>query len=728
MAQEMPFKTDFSKLSAITRLFVEHETDPELFPADRNGRVPALIQISDVGVLPNIPGSNQSQFGKIISGSWDKEEILQLTKDANIEWIEIYGRWNSSRLLNDTTRILSKVNEVQQGLSNGLPINYLGTGVVCGIVDIGFQTDNPTFTDMAGTNPRIKRFWHQNNNSGTAPSGFGYGTEFSAEADILSAKDDDGTHGTHVAGIMAGSGFTTPQLKLRGMSPDADLVFVTIKYSNDTLGGSAKGDYVVANPNILNGFQYVFDYAQSVGKPAVCNLSWGMHTGPHDGSSLFDKAVENLTGKGKIVVGAAGNEAGNQIHVTANLNSDTVYTFGIDRSRNDYSHENFYIDAWGESSSGFAANITLMDTFGNKLVETPFYTSNAASMYKKEFHSGTDTCWLTFSGNPYYVNNGKSEIILSVETNNARLQRVRIGFTGNGRFHAWNSGQTYRWTSGSFLDAVKGNNFAGKYLNGTQNYSVGENGGTGKSTITAGSYVARNNWIDYKGVYHAQNWLNPGEVSGFSSRGLTTDGRMKPDISAPGQLIASAVNYRTYAGWMDENTPIKSTYGGNDQYWTLFSGTSMASPHVAGIVGLMLQANPNLKPSEIREILKSTATHDTFTGKDSNIHYGYGKINAYQAVKRVVNLGIEQSDKKGSFSVYPNPATQSLNLILPQAANKIIKLRLTNAAGEEVYKKSLLCDEMGYSKWNLLELADGFYLCYVILENEIYQSKVLIRH
>ena len=72
-----------------------------------------------------------------------------------------------------------------------------------------------------------------------------------------------------------------------------------------------------------------------------------------------------------------------------------------------------------------------------------------------------------------------------------------------------------------------------------------------------------------------------------SSQGPTRDGREKPDVAAPGTGIVAAKGFA--GGWVE------------------MSGTSMASPHVAGIVGLMLGANPQLTGAQINGILKRTA-------------------------------------------------------------------------------------------------------------------------
>jgi subtilisin family serine protease len=78
-----------------------------------------------------------------------------------------------------------------------------------------------------------------------------------------------------------------------------------------------------------------------------------------------------------------------------------------------------------------------------------------------------------------------------------------------------------------------------------------------------------------------------GRIHTTSSQGPTRDGREKPDVAAPGTDIVAARGF-----------------GGG---WVAMSGTSMASPYVAGVIGLMLGANPQLTGAQINGILKRTA-------------------------------------------------------------------------------------------------------------------------
>ncbi len=116
-------------------------------------------------------------------------------------------------------------------------------------------------------------------------------------------------------------------------------------------------------------------------------------------------------------------------------------------------------------------------------------------------------------------------------------------------------------------------------------------------------------------------------IASFSSRGPATwDGKeiIRPDVSAPG------VN-------------VKSTRHDSNDY-RLMSGTSMATPHVAGLVALMVQAKPGLVTAQAKEILEATATDLGTAGKD-NI-YGSGLVNAERAVTGARTLTqIDRSDR-----------------------------------------------------------------------------------
>jgi len=116
----------------------------------------------------------------------------------------------------------------------------------------------------------------------------------------------------------------------------------------------------------------------------------------------------------------------------------------------------------------------------------------------------------------------------------------------------------------------------------------------------------------------------------YSSRGPTGDGRLKPDVMAPGGAIMSA------------------SAGSGDGYVS-YSGTSMATPHVAGVAALMIQANPNISPTSnsdyVKQILRETSDHKVPLDVDCgelytpNNCYGWGTVELIGAVSRSQDLG-----------------------------------------------------------------------------------------
>ena len=197
---------------------------------------------------------------------------------------------------------------------------FRGKDVVIGIIDYGFQYDHITFFDAeTRSDLRIKRVWNQNATGDTPPVGFSGGREYKTQEEILAAKYDDSTddigHGTHVAGIATGA-FTGNVY--RGVAPEADVALVSYKMDDSSS----------SNVSISNGIKYIYDYATSVNKPCVVNMSLGMHLGPHDGTSTFDVVCDQMQGEGKLLVGSAGNEGADKVHVEKTLaEGDSLKTF-----------------------------------------------------------------------------------------------------------------------------------------------------------------------------------------------------------------------------------------------------------------------------------------------------------------------------------------------------------------------------------------------------------------
>jgi subtilisin family serine protease len=157
----------------------------------------------------------------------------------------------------------------------------------------------------------------------------------------------------------------------------------------------------------------------------------------------------------------------------------------------------------------------------------------------------------------------------------------------------------------------------------------------------------------FTGRFTVGSTTNTDAISSFSSRGPVTNSgptRVSPDISAPGSNITSCVPGGSYSS---------------------LSGTSMAGPHVAGLVALVISANPALagKVQLIEDIIQSTAVklYSSACGSGANEipnnTFGYGRIDALAAVKKATDMvWVKEHDKSGASVVaYPNPFNNKIN-------------------------------------------------------------------
>ena len=174
-------------------------------------------------------------------------------------------------------------------------------------------------------------------------------------------------------------------------------------------------------------------------------------------------------------------------------------------------------------------------------------------------------------------------------------------------------------------------------------------------------------------------------IAGFSSRGPVTvngSGIRKPNVSAPGVAVRSSIR--------------------NDNYAT-FSGTSMSGPHTAGMVALMISANPNLAGhvEAIESIIEQTAV-PKFDEQDCggissqqspNNIYGYGRIDALAAVNAALNWKTPQDGLENVFvNIYPNPT-----------AGRVV-LEINDLMGETEFEVYNMAGQLvDFYTWNLLE-------------------------
>ena len=414
--------------------------------------------------------------------------IVQIQMTKYLEFIELEGL-NYVQLDDFATPCLdsaiaaSQIKPVYLG-SEGLPKAYSGKGVVIGVIDAGFDYTHPAFYDSLNKQLIIKRVWEQKKD-GIPPSGFSYGRELNNAAEILAAEKDmiDFTHGTHVAGITAGQAWATNGL-YPGIAQNSELVLVALKPPAQREWYSSTG------ADIIDGIKYIFDYAQSLGKPAVVNLSWGGSMGPHDGTSLFSQALDKLVGEGKIFVGGAGNTGQDKLHINYTFTeSDTLFKTYVTYSPNiqNGQKKSIWFDAWGESDKIFSIDFGILDSLNkNSIAQTSFIPTSKDSNYKFQYilpHN--DTCNVEiYSTQSEY--NGKPHIFINVNSNNSHYFSINCK-SKSGTVNLWNWYLIDYW--GLTSNFVKLSD--SKAISGNANSTISDFV-SGASAIAVGAYATKN--------------------------------------------------------------------------------------------------------------------------------------------------------------------------------------------------------------------------------------------
>ncbi len=192
-------------------------------------------------------------------------------------------------------------------------------------------------------------------------------------------------------------------------------------------------------------------------------------------------------------------------------------------------------------------------------------------------------------------------------------------------------------------------------------------------------------------------------IAGFSSRGpVLVDGsnRMKPNVSAPGQDVRSSTLNNNYSN---------------------FSGTSMAGPHVVGLVALMLSARPELAGhvEDIENIIEQTAIYfgDSINCGPSigtaqpNHSFGWGRVDALGAVNQALLWQAPVSTQTpvlSSVNVYPNPVQETAVFDLQNFGGKTL-VEILNMEGKTMFSQTIIPGVRQLYKVNLNYLSAGIY-------------------
>jgi len=541
----------------------------------------------------------------------------------------------------ERARVGTRVDSVHAGI--GLPQAFHGEGVLIGVLDWGFDYTHPNFFDTTLTATRIRGAWDQYRQSGPAPTGFEYGTVAETPAELQAMGSDTAnvysysTHGTHVAGIAGGSGC---DIGLHGMAPAAEFLFATL---------------MVDEAASLDAFAWMQDVAEADNKRLVINNSWGLpQWGTPDGTALSNQFIDAMSEEGVVFVSSNGNNGDSNFHFNHTFESaeDTIrslVTFYPLSAHPSAWGQNLTL--WGEPGAAFGMGLEFADGAYNVVGASEWVnTADGPDLWETEMIvNGDDTVFYDVVVESAHPANGRPFVQMRVHKGGSNVNVVLRVAAETGEVHAWNhthlSNDVGNW-GWDFSSAGQPGWTAGDPFYGVQQPACSQ------SVIAIGA--------------HSSDFVNAGgnEIGGtlayFSTFGPTLDGRLKPNLSAPGVNVESSLS-----SFRDGVYNVTETvdFDGTTYEFARLSGTSMSSPAVAGIVALMLEANPYLSAGEVMAILEETAREDNNTGpipEEGDHVWGHGKVTATAAIQAALSLnGIPSWTSSGNtrFRAHPIPSS-----------------------------------------------------------------------
>lgn len=574
----------------------------------------AIIYTNDTEKLKSLGILVQSKLPKFVTALVTIEDLEFLRNEPSV--ISIQSP-QIDRAENDASRAEAGTNLLQSGVINGTPYN--GQGVLTAVIDSGIDWTHPEFkrTDDPSKS-RVFRIWDQTlaaTTAGNPPAGFSYGREYTREdiedeldgtpANYVLTTDTFG-HGSHVAGTLAGSGGNYEDKRYRGFAAESDLIIVKAGVSGFPVS------------NVVDGLNYLKNLATTLNKPIVVNLSLGGHFYAHDGSAPHEIAIDDFTtsAPGRVVTVAAGNDYGANIHRKIELAPTESKTLEIEVEVDNNSKYGFYLYVTGNDDSEFTP--VLKDPAGNEFPFPPTQNSEYVSTNGAFTYSGSNF-WSPANGKRYFQfvvvrNQG-------FNTNMGGIYKIQLQntTTKNLTYHAWVIQQNIPLT----------------FKNGDNNYIIATPGNT-PNAITVGSYFGNDSYYSNNAFYGSGfgPQFPTGGISQSSSAGPTVNEIIKPDINANGEFVISVKSAQSNA--------FSSTIV--DGIYKRSIGTSMSAPAVAGAIALLLQANPNLTYTQVKEKLTQNARQDVMVGTVPNNRWGYGKLDIYKAVSSELNCTISETE------------------------------------------------------------------------------------
>ncbi|WP_158626950.1 S8 family serine peptidase [Corallococcus sp. AB032C] len=506
------------------------------------------------------------------------------------------------------------------------PPPYTGKGVIVGIIDGGIDWRHRGFV-ADGNKSRILALWDMRltakgtETAGPDDLGVIYERDFLSAAlanDTGQARTEDSSgHGTHVAGIAAGSGAAASCCHplggtYVGVAPEADLIIV--RYASDQdepdLG---------SNDSVIDAIDFIFTRATSAGRAAVINISQGDNLGAHDGTSPVERAIDaHLAGQtGRVVVVSAGNAANKRWHVRGSVSGHDSQD--IEFTVRDGHSGDAVLDLWYARAGTLNLEVVAP---GNHSSGTVNHGDDATFVANPDDPEDRQVV-VDISGNaqgPHGRDNNFRITLTQPDSGDLPAGDWKLTLThpnaGAVRFHAWIDRGTH---APRFL-GIQSPPDDKLRASPSSTLSIPS---TSVSAITVANHDSRTGWCDFS----PSSGISASSGRGPVARNANTN--PKPDIAAPGLKITSAkANAANQPGHCCSCCPDACCCLYRDD-----SGTSMSAPHVTGTIALMLEKNPTLTRDQILEHLQQSARPPP-DGEPPQV-WGAGKLDAQAAMDRV---------------------------------------------------------------------------------------------
>lgn len=577
---------------------------------------PALVELyeggepdDEVSVIVRLaPGAEPppsvrvvARFGPIVTGRISRGAIPEARAHPSVVSMK------AGSLV--TARPLSE--DVGESDDDGAPIEAIAApppvagadarGVLVGICDWGFDFTHANFRNADGST-RLRCLWDQRGpRNALSPEPYGYGRLLTRAAiDAALAEPDPctalgyhpasgdpsgtGSHGTHVADIVAGN--RREPGSVVGLASKADICFVHLAAPSlaelDNLGDSV---------GLLEGLDFIRSTVVDTDAGCVLHLSAGKTGGPHRGDTLLEQAVDHLLQQpGIALVQSVGNYADAAMHTHARVGPAQEHllrwiTPPRDRTPNE-------LEIWYSGEDVFDVDLVAPD---GQRFSTPLDSRLPID--------GGGVRWGNFYHRRHEPNSGLNHVVFFLyPTAPAGTWRVTVRGRDvvDGRLHAW-------------IERDAGNRYQSRFdrRQATSRYTT-------NTICNCLRAIA-------VGAYDATRLERP--PTRFSSRGPTADGRQKPEIAAPGYRVRAARSMPR-GGWRGEARLVAK------------SGTSMAAPWVSGTVALMFGvAGRPMSIHEVRRALVGSADPHPGPSGASSSRLGYGYLNPAAAVEAARRIG-----------------------------------------------------------------------------------------